>query len=388
VGVKVVLVESVNVRESVSVIVERETKMWTVEIKGSAKTPYVLTEREDGTRDCSCVAWKMQSQPIDMRTCKHLVKHLGVDEELARVGFDALPTAVKKKLAKKGTKSGVPVKKSTKKVKKEVVPKEVPELLLAHSWDNDQDVTGYWISEKLDGVRAYWDGKKFVSRLGNVYHAPDYFTEGFPECPLDGELWIGRGRFQETVSVVRRKKGGERWKNVRYLVFDAPARNLGDGVTGFTFEQRMQFVNQFIGKKTPYAEPVKQWRCDGIEHLRSELTRVETSGGEGLMLREPGSFYETSRSTTLLKVKSFVDSEATVIGHTKGRGRHKGRCGALKVRWADGTEFKVGTGLKDAQRENPPKIGAVVCFRYQELTKAGVPRFPSFLGVRHDVEVK
>ena len=106
------------------------------------------------------------------------------------------------------------------------------------------------------------------------------------------------------------------------------------------------------------------------------------------MLREPGSSYVAGRSTTLLKVKSFFDSEATVIGHTKGKGRHKGTVGALEVRWGDGTEFKVGTGLSDAQRKAPPEVGSVVSFRYQELTKAGVPRFPSFVGVRHDVKVK
>jgi DNA ligase-1 len=133
---------------------------------------------------------------------------------------------------------------------------------------------------------------------------------------------------------------------------------------------------------------VQQSACLGVDHLREELARIEELGGEGLMLREPGSSYIAGRSHTLLKVKSFFDSEATVTGHTKGRGRHKGRCGALEVRWSDGTEFKVGTGLSDKQRENPPKVGDIVSFRYQELTKAGVPRFPSFIGVRHDVKVK
>ena len=105
------------------------------------------------------------------------------------------------------------------------------------------------------------------------------------------------------------------------------------------------------------------------------------------MLREPGSLYVEGRSSTILKVKSFFDAEAVVIGHTKGRGRHEGRCGALKVRGTGGAEFSIGTGLSDKQRGNPPPVGAVVSYRYQELTKAGVPRFPSFVGVRVDVEV-
>ena len=130
----------------------------TTEMKGSGKTPYTL-RNIDGTYDCSCVAWKMQSHAIDVRTCKHLVKHLGVDFELNRVGFDALPTAVKKKLNK--SKPGNYPKKTAKKTLKETPneqaePKRVPPLLLAHKWDNEQDVTGWHLSEKLDGVRAYW----------------------------------------------------------------------------------------------------------------------------------------------------------------------------------------------------------------------------------------
>lgn len=344
------------------------------EMKGSGKKPYVLQNIGE-IYNCSCPAWRNQSHSIDVRTCKHLVKHLGADVELDRVGHDSMPTAWKKKNPQAGDSTTTKVK-SPKKVK----PKNVPALLLAHSWDNEQDVTGWWMSEKLDGVRAYWNGKQFISRLGNVYHAPEYFTAGLPAYPLDGELWIGRGQFQETVSVVRRKKGGDLWKKVKYLMFDAPALVR-------SFEVRHDYL-VVVEESAPYAQRVEQIRCEGLDHLRKELARVEALDGEGLMLREPKSLYETNRSTTLLKVKSFFDSEATVIGYTKGHGRHKGRCGALKMRWADGTEFKVGTGLSDSQRENPPKVGDIVSFRYQELTKAGVPRFPSFIGVRHDVKVK
>jgi DNA ligase-1 len=288
-----------------------------------------------------------------------------------------MPTAWKKKNPQAGPTSTPATKGAPKKASE---PKNVPSILLAHTWDNEQDVTGWHISEKLDGVRAYWDGTKFLSRLGNVYHAPDYFTEGFPCHPLDGELWIGRGQFQETVSVVRRKNGGEHWKRVRYLVFDVPV------FKDLSFEDRHAALIE-VDARALYIRRVEQALCRGVDHLREELARIEELGGEGLMLRQPGSLYAEGRSTTLLKIKSFFDAEATVIGHTKGKGRHKGRCGALEVRAADGTEFKVGTGLTDAQRDNPPAIGSVVCYRYQELTKAGVPRFPSFVGIRHDVQV-
>ncbi len=102
------------------------------------------------------------------------------------------------------------------------------------------------------------------------------------------------------------------------------------------------------------------------------------------MLRRPGSRYEVGRSATLLKAKRFLDGEAHVVGHEPGKGRHKGRVGALLVRMASGARFAVGTGLSDLERSNPPAAGTVIRFRYQELSDAGVPRFPSYLGIRAD----
>lgn len=102
------------------------------------------------------------------------------------------------------------------------------------------------------------------------------------------------------------------------------------------------------------------------------------------MMRRAGSRYESGRSMTLLKIKSFHDSEARVLKHLEGSGRHKGRLGALFVEMADGTTFSVGTGFSDAERENPPTLGSFVTFRYQELTEGGVPRFPSYVSLRAD----
>jgi DNA ligase-1 len=249
---------------------------------------------------------------------------------------------------------------------------------LAESWDASADLSGWWMSEKLDGVRAYWDGKQFLSRLGNRYHAPDWFVAGLPDQPLDGELWIARKAFQRTVAVVRRQDQSKHWQEVQFLVFDAPALPA-------PFEQRLAFLaDTFRRQPHAHALPHPHERCRDLGHLRDELARIEALGGEGLMLRQPGSHYEAGRSSTLLKVKTFRDAEATVIGHQPGAGKHKGRLGALLVCLADGTEFAVGTGFSDRERESPPAIGSTVTFRYQELTDAGVPRFPSFVGVRVD----
>src|SRR5947207_6908687 len=106
------------------------------------------------------------------------------------------------------------------------------------------------------------------------------------------------------------------------------------------------------------------------------------------MLLQTESKYVAGRSSTLLKVKAFHDAEAVVTEHQPGAGKHQGRMGALLVRLPDGTDFAIGTGFSDRERENPPAIGATVTFRYQELSEAGVPRFPSWVGIRIDSVAK
>jgi DNA ligase-1 len=326
------------------------------EMKGSAAQPYVI-KNTGGVYSCSCPAWRNQSVAIESRTCKHIRKLRGDAAEQERVGT-ALPA-------------------TTTSVKK-----DAPPLLLAQAWDNASDLSDWWISEKLDGVRAYWTGKQFLSRQGNLYHAPDWFTAGLPDVALDGELWIDRGMFQRTVSVVRRQDKNDHWQDIRYVVFDAPAQKD-------PFEERMAFLNDVIASaESKFAAVLDQQRCRGENHLREKLAEIESLGGEGLMLREPASGYEIGRSSTLLKVKTFHDAEAVVIDHTAGRGKHKGRLGALVVQLPDGTEFNVGTGFSDAQRNDPPQIGSTITFRYQELSDGGVPRFPSFVRSVNTVPIK
>ena len=334
-----------------------------VEMKGSGARPYVL-KNSGGLYSCTCPAWRNQSVGIERRTCKHLKKLRGAEAEAARVVQPATPPDP----AAEGDEAAA-------------AEKVGPPLLLAERWDNAQDLTGWWLSEKLDGVRAYWDGKSLISRLGNPFHAPDWFLVGLPTTPLDGELWIGRKAFQKTVGVVRRQDRSDHWKEVAFIAFDAPA------VPG-PFEDRLATVRDHVeSHRPPYLRALEHAPCRGLDHLRAELARVEALGGEGLMLRQPGSGYEVGRSVTLLKVKSFRDAEARVVDHLAGAGRHKGRLGALLVELPDGTRFAVGTGLSDAERGAPPAVGSTITFRYQELSDGGVPRFPSYVGLRHDVAV-
>jgi DNA ligase-1 len=331
-----------------------------VEVPGSGSNVYTL-KNVGGVYSCTCPAWSYQSLPIEQRTCKHLRRYRGEEAEKARLGDAAVAPPPRKRTTPSGEEA------------------EAPPILLAERWDSFQDPKGWWMSEKLDGVRAYWDGKQFVSRQGNVYMAPDWFIEGLPsDMILDGELWIGRRKFQSTVSVVRRADKSDHWKKVRYLVFDAPE------VDG-PFEDRLVEVERVL-EGHAYAAAHPHEVCEGLDHMKQELARVESLGGEGLMLRKPRSRYVNGRSSTLLKVKTFHDAEARVIGHLPGSGRHKGRLGALQVTLPDGTLFSVGTGFSDAEREDPPAVGEIITFRYQELSNGGVPRFPSYVGVRADAE--
>ena len=131
-----------------------------------------------------------------------------------------------------------------------------PALLSAQTWANDIDLAGWWMSEKLDGVRAYWDGKQFFSRLGSVIHAPDWFIERLPETPLDGELWLARKAFQRTVSIVRRQDKSDLWREIRFLVFDAPAAKD-------PFERRLEFLQDSLAKHRPaFAQAHDHLQCD------------------------------------------------------------------------------------------------------------------------------
>jgi DNA ligase-1 len=325
-----------------------------IEMKGSGSAPYIL-KNVGGVYSCTCPAWRNQSLAIEKRSCKHLRKLRGDAAEEARIGAAVPPLP----------------KEDSENV-------QAPPLLLAERWDGVANLAGWWMSEKLDGVRAYWTGKLFLSRQGNPLHAPDWFCAGLSGEPLDGEFWIDRKKFQRTVGIVRRQDKSELWKEVRFRMFDAPQ-------SGDTFEERLHTIGRILQKNQPANALAHEHNpCADLDHLRRELARVEALGGEGLMLRQPGSKYEVGRSTTLLKIKSFHDAEARVVGHEPGAGRHKGRLGALLAEMADGTKFSVGTGFSDAERINPPPIGTMITFRYQELTDRGVPRFPSYVGIRLD----
>ncbi len=254
---------------------------------------------------------------------------------------------------------------------------DAPSLLLAKVYRGDIELVDYWVSEKLDGVRAYWDGSQLLSRGGRVYQAPAWFTEGFPATPLDGELWMGRGSFDTLSGLVRRQQPDpEQWRRVRYMVFDLPAAT-GD------FDQRLTQLRHLVAElNSPYVAIVEQTRVATETALMVRLDAVVRGGGEGLMLHRGSSRYRAVRSDDLLKLKKHQDAEAVVVAHLPGTGKYSGMLGALLVERADGVRFRLGSGFSDAQRADPPVIGSTVTYKYYGSTSRGLPRFASFMRIR------
>ena len=257
-----------------------------------------------------------------------------------------------------------------------------PPMALANVYQDDVDVTAYWISEKLDGVRAWWDGDALYSRSGNRFHAPAWFVEDFPSQPLDGELWIGRGAFETLSGMVRRGPGeanADAWRRVRFMVFDVPSH-------GSDFDGRLEHMQEVFARvDSPYVGLVEQFRVADRAELMAALDRVVAAGGEGLMLRKAESLHRAGRSDDLLKLKLHQDAEATVVAHLPGKGKYEGMLGSLLVETPGGLRFRLGTGFSDDERRQPPPVGAIVTYRHYGTTEAGIPRFASFLRVRDEI---
>lgn len=254
---------------------------------------------------------------------------------------------------------------------------EAPPQMLALRAPADIDPAPYWVSEKLDGVRAVWDGRVLRFRSGREIAAPDGFVAALPAQPLDGELWLGRGRFDELSGIVRHEQPDPAaWRAVRYMVFDLP------GAPG-AFSERLARMTHIVEQAgVDWLQVVPQSRLTDRAALGKLFDDVVAGGGEGLMLHRADAHWTAGRSDALLKLTPWLDAEATVLGHLPGKGRHRGRLGALDVRTADGRRFRIGSGFSDAQRSAPPPLGAEVTYRYRELTRGGLPRFPVFLRVR------
>jgi DNA ligase-1 len=250
--------------------------------------------------------------------------------------------------------------------------------MLAKTFTPTIDVSEYWICEKLDGVRARWNGQDLISRGGHPLKAPQWFTAGFPKQVLDGELWLARGKYQQTVAIVSKHTPHSGWQKIKFMVFDLPNHpgSFNKRVTA------MQTLNTRINSH--YLDVIKQFQLSSQTELMQYLDNITLQGGEGLMLHHKAALYQQGRSNNLLKLKKFTDTEAVVIGYRAGKGQFTGKMGALQVKTALGKIFYIGTGFSHQQRAHPPAIGSIISFRYQGKTDSGIPRFAVFLRIRNE----
>ncbi|MRD73738.1 DNA ligase [Rhodocyclus tenuis] len=262
-----------------------------------------------------------------------------------------------------------------------------PPVLLAAVYRPSLDPVAYWVSEKLDGVRAFWDGQRLRFRSGRPIAAPAWFVAALPAHPLDGELWIGRGEFDAVSATVRRERPlDDEWRRVQYRLFERPpASDAASTEGGLDFTQRLERLRADVaGAGVPWLSVVEQFRVADHASLSRHLAAVVAAGGEGLVLHRADAPYLTGRSEALLKLKPLRDDEATVVGYVPGKGRWQGAVGALIVERADGCRLRLGSGLSAALRQDPPPRGARVSYRYTELTSSGQPRFARYWRLAED----
>lgn len=253
-----------------------------------------------------------------------------------------------------------------------------PKLQLATTYHNNLAIEDYWVSEKLDGVRGYWTGSQLITRNGHVLSTPKWFTINWPNTPMDGELWSGRGEFEQISACVRRKKtNGTCWQQLKLMIFDLPLHQK-------TFTERISRMEKLIQRSdSPYLDIVSQRKVTSHQQLYALLDQVVDNDGEGLMLHLSNAKHQSGRSKNVLKLKRYQDAEAMVIAHLPGKGKYKSLMGSIQVKTLDNIVFKIGSGFSDLQRQHPPKIGSIITYKYIGKTQRGVPRFASFLRVKH-----
>lgn len=256
-------------------------------------------------------------------------------------------------------------------------PLQKPAIQHAANYKEATSINQFWISEKLDGMRGYWDGTQLLTRQGNLIHSPTWFTQNWPNNVIDGELWVKRDHFQQTLSCVRKKHVDETcWRFVRFMMFDLPEHR---GI----FTERIAAMQKLTKKiNSPFLSMVKQFKIATAEQLDQTLNKVVKNNGEGLMLHHGNSYYHVGRTANIMKLKKHQDAEAVVMAHIEGKGKYQGMLGALQVKTVEGIIFKIGSGFNDHERNEPPAIGSLITFKYNGKTKAGIPRFARFYRIR------
>lgn len=260
----------------------------------------------------------------------------------------------------------------------ETFAKTQPPIQLATKYKKNHQypINSYWISEKLDGVRGYWNGNQLFTKNGNIINTPISFTNNWPTTSLDGELWIKRNSFEQVVSCITRKTAGPCWQNIHFMVFDSSSEQ---GV----FTDRLSSLINIINKSpSSTLKLIKQYKINSNELLFKKLDTVVDNKGEGLMLHYEKAKYVNGRNKHIMKLKRYDDAEAIILKYIQGKGKYLNQLGAIQVKTKEGIIFKIGSGFSDEERKNPPPIGATITFKYIGKTQKGTPKFASFVRQR------
>lgn len=236
----------------------------------------------------------------------------------------------------------------------------------------DENVSGWLMSEKLDGIRGYWDGQNLYTKNQKLLHPPQEFLVNFPPFALDGELYFKRGDFEFVQNTVLDEMASAGWEKITYHIFEVPREDELD------FLQRLQIAkNWFDTHPNPQVHIIAQEVCQNNAHLERTLQKMVALGAEGLIVKNPALAYHTGRTNGMLKVKTYFDMEGIVVKHNFDL---KGKCKSIRLKLANGILFNLTNSGNKYQKL--PNIGEVVTFKYYGLTKNGVPKFASFLRVR------
>jgi DNA ligase-1 len=200
---------------------------------------------------------------------------------------------------------------------------------------------------------------------------------------LDGELYTRRNDFQKLCSIVRKKKPiDDEWRTITYMIFDIPLES------DLVFHDRYLKMRALFDNQQ-YLKVVEQKIISSVNHISHYLENITTDQGEGIMLRDPASYYEQRRSKTLVKYKKFMDDDAIIVGVEYGKGKYTKAIGKFKVQWLNQPhiEFHIGTGMDDILREtidHNSLLGKIIKVKYYSVTDNGIPRFPVFMGFREE----
>ena len=270
------------------------------------------------------------------------------------------------------------------------------EPMLASKWEDSKDKITYPIfsQPKLDGIRCIVTSEGMFSRNGkpiisapHIYEALKPIFEQKPDYIFDGELYADKyaNDFNKIVSLVKKSKPTdadlkESAKSIEYHIYDFPSWNK-------IFSSRMNALrglkNLFDLPKCIVIVETIELQCE--DAVMSEYEMLVDKGYEGQILRLDRE-YENKRSKFLLKHKSFVDEEYTILDIVEGEGNRTGTAGYMVFETAEGKRFKSnvkGTMEETAEMlKNKKKlIGKQATIKYFNLTPDGIPRFPYVINI-------